>query len=282
MADIIWGLAVVGMVAFGAFGLTLFLTRKLPRYANDLLAFLVVLLIFAYIRYLWYHPRLATILPFSNLVIVGNWFPVVAGALGGLAWRRIPGKYWRKSFFIGGLSFASIYSVVWPLLGETPSCMNIWKNQICVQTTAKTCTPACAATLLRKHGIYTTEREMADLCLTRSGTTWQGLYRGLKIKTAGTPWDVEVLDCDASRIMEMYKQPMIVSVGLPSKSSDRIAMNEWGWKPGIGHSVVYMGDVYAGRIMVADPTPNVGMEDWSVDEFQYLYRGTAMRLVKRP
>src|SRR5260221_7046371 len=44
-------------------------------------------------------------------------------------------------------------------------------------------------TTLFRSGISATEQEMADLCITRRGTYWQGLYRGLKLKTAGTLWE---------------------------------------------------------------------------------------------
>lgn len=282
MADLLWGFLVVCVVAFGTFGLTLSLSRRVPRYVSDLLALSVVALIFAYIRFVWYQTRLVDLLPYSNVVILGNWFPIAAGSLGGFAWHRIPGRIWRKSLFVGSLSAASVYSMIWPLVGQIPHCMDVWQNGICVQTTSKTCTPACAATLLQTHGIEATEGEMAQLCLTREGTTWMGLYRGLKLKTSGTEWDVEVLSGDTRDLLANIDSPVILSVGLPSRSlHSQHVSNEWGWKNGIGHSVILMRRSIRNRVLIADPTPDVGWEDWTSEELRFLYRGTAMRLVKR-
>jgi hypothetical protein len=283
MADIYWGLIVISSLGVGFFILTLIATRRLPRYIDDIIALLVVVAIFGYIRFVWYNPRLVSWLPFSNLIIVGNWFPIAAGVLGGLAWRRMPGRVYRKSIVVGALAGTSLYSLVCPLLGDLPQCLDVWRDGICVQTTARTCTPACAATLLRSHGIEATEREMAELCLTREGTTWLGLYRCLKAKTKGTPWDVEVMSCDSETILLDRQHPMILSVGLPSvvPGSMQLAMNEWGWKRGIGHSVIMLPNRNRTAVRIIDPTPGVGYENWAVNDIQYLFRGTAVRLVKR-
>jgi hypothetical protein len=109
-----------------------------------------------------------------------------------------------------------------------------------------------------------------------------GLYRGLKLKTHGTQWDVEVLTSSADQLLKMGTTPMILSVGLPARESQEMhnMMTEWGWQPGVGHSVVLMPN--GPRLIVADPTPAVVKERWSRADLRHLYRGTAMRLVKRP
>lgn len=283
MSDIYWGFALIGGLGLGIFFTTVWVSRKLPRYVSDPLALAVVVTIFAYIQFLWYNTRLVAFLPFSNLIILGNWFPLAAGALGGLAWQRIPGRIVRKSIFVGGLASTSAYSLVCPVLGDPPLCVNVWHQEICVQTTARTCTAACAATLLRAHGVFTTEREMATLCLTRRGTTWLGLYRGLKLKTEDTPWDVDVISCDGDQLLAESHGPIILSVGLPPspRGAHEVAMNEGGWKHGVGHSVILLRPTPEGRVLIADPTPEVGLEEWTLGDVRTLYRGTAMRLVKR-
>jgi hypothetical protein len=124
---------------------------------------------------------------------------------------------------------------------------------------------------------------MSKLCLTREGTTWLGLYRGLKVKTQGTPWDVEVISCNADQLLFNRHHSMILSVGLPptGPGSQQLAMNEWGWKRGIGHSVIMLRYVRRSGVRVIDPTPGVGYEDWAFGDVRYLFRGTAIRLVKR-
>jgi hypothetical protein len=284
MADLYLGVAIIAAVSAVAFAFSFDLGRRCTRPLADLIVLGMVVGIFAYIQFLWYDVRLVQLLPFSNLIVLGNWFPVAASALAGFAWHLIPGRVWRKSFSATGLITAAFYSLLWPLYGSPPDCERAWTaDGICLQTTAKTCTPACAATVLRRCGIEATEAEMAELCLTREGTTWQGLYRGLKRKTAGTGWDVEVLQCDAADVLAMGEQPVILSVGLPktTTTNQQAATAEWGWMPGIGHSVTLLGRSNHGRYVIADPAPGIGREEWTANELRYLFRGTAMRLVRR-
>jgi len=198
MSDLIVGYVIIACAAAGLFVLTCWGTRSwTPRHC-ELAAVAVVVLLIAYIRTLWYDTRLAELLPYPNLIVVGNWLPLFAAVLAGLVWRRTAGAIVRRSHTTVELALAGSLAAVFPLLGSVPDCENHWdKLGTCLQTTRYTCSPAAAATLLRKHGIESTEQEMAELCLTRHGTSWQGLYRGLKLKTAGTPWDVEVCRCSA-------------------------------------------------------------------------------------
>ena len=114
------------------------------------------------------------------------------------------------------------------------TCGNRWDQQgICRQTTPYTCTPACAATVLKMHGIPATEQELAELCLTRRGTTWQGLYRGLKRKTANTPYEVEVLSRSADSLRRLTPDCMVLTVGLPHGADvDPIYEQQYSWTRG--------------------------------------------------
>src|SRR6185503_4577529 len=62
---------------------------------------------------------------------------------------------------------------------------------ICHQTSGYSCSPASAAMLLHQAGIPATEREMAELCVTRcgnssvAGTSDSGAMRGLRLKMQG-------------------------------------------------------------------------------------------------
>ena len=90
MADLYLGFALIGGLAVILFATSLWISYRAPRFLNEVLALLVVAGMFFYIQHLWYNVRLATILPTSNLIVVGNWLPLVAGILGGLAWRPHP------------------------------------------------------------------------------------------------------------------------------------------------------------------------------------------------
>jgi hypothetical protein len=285
MADLYVGLVVLGGLTIVLFGGSLWCSYRISRLLSDLLAMFVVAVMFFYIRHLWYDVRLARILPFSNLIVIGNWLPPLAGLLAGFAWRRIYGRIYRKTICTSALAVAASYAAVLPILGEPPACFNEWdRDGICLQTTQFTCTAASAATLLRLHGIEATEAEMADLCLTRQGTTWMGLYRGLKQKTRGTRWDVEAIECEATEIRDKAIKPMILSVGMGAEvtARDETRLAEWGWRPGQEHSVLLLGQGGFGQFKIADPTPGYGIEVWSASDLEELFQGTAVRLIERP
>ncbi len=285
MTDLYVGLVILGGLTIAMFLGSLWCSHRISRVLSDLLAILVVVVMFFYIQLLWYNVRLTAILPFSNLVVIGNWLPPLAGLLAGFAWTRIYGRIVRKTLCTSALAVVAGYAAISPMLGEPPRCFDEWdKDGICLQTTQHSCTPASAATLLRLHGIEATEGEMAELCLTRDGTTWMGLYRGLKQKTRGTRWDVEVIECTAAEISRTSTEPMILSVGLGKKIAkrDESRFAEWGWRPGRGHSVLLLGAGPLGGFKIADPTPGYGIEMWSATNLNELFQGTAVRLVERP
>jgi hypothetical protein len=285
MADLYIGLAILGGLSIAVFVGSLWCSYRISRVLSDLLAILVVVVMFFYIRHLWYNVRLTAILPFSNLVVIGNWLPPLAGLLAGFAWRRIYGRIVRKTLCTSALAGVAGYAAVLPMLGEPPRCFDEWDGDgICLQTTQHSCTPASAATLLRLHGIAATEEEMAELCLTREGTTWMGLYRGLKRKTQGTRWDVEVIECRAGELPRTPTEPMILSVGLGPDIAgrDESRFAEWGFRPGQGHSVLLLSGSAPGGFKIADPTPGYGIETWSTMNLEELFQGTAVRLVERP
>jgi len=108
-----------------------------------------------------------------------------------------------------------------------------------------------------------------------------GLYRGLKLKTKGTKWDVELVRCSADEVHKYADVPMIADVGLEANAPiDAAFRNEFGWAPGIRHSVVLL---LSGnhRLSVIDPSPQIGREEWSDEGLQLLWRGHGLRLVSR-
>ena len=279
MTDIYFGLALIGGLSALLFFWALTLSRQVPRPYIDGLAVLTVAGLLLYTRFLWDSLLLCQWLPFSNLIVVGNWFPLSAAFLAGLAWQRVPGRIVRKALSVTALMGAASFSAVYPLLGAAPDCGKSWLGDVCLQTSSQTCSPASAATLLRAYGIAATEQEMADLCLTRGGTTWPGLYHGLKAKTEGTIWDVQAFEWTVDDLRSRT-DPAILSVGLEKGGRfDPAYEREWGWTPGVAHTVVYFRYWNAHRIDMADPS--VGRELWSEDDLRLLWRGRGMRLVRR-
>lgn len=283
MVDLYFGLAILVLVAVAAFWMARRLTRNGPGYRCELLAIQVMLLMGWYTLHLWHQFSMARLLPFANLVIIGNWFLPFSGFMAGLAWHRVHGHPLRRLFVVLALPGAAFYSAIYPILGDKPACADHWHDGICLQTTSHTCSPASAATLLLNHGIPATEQEMVDLCLTRGGTTWAGLYRGLKYKTAGTPWDVEFFECSIEDLRlqwERDRRPMILSVGIERGEVIRPEyVTEWGLIPGLPHSVVLFRMVPNNVVVVGDPAQ--GREVWAWRDMLNLWHGQGIRLVPR-
>lgn len=280
MGDIYLGLSILAAVSAATFGVGRAIARRVSRQATNWLSFLAVAALFGYITCLWDNTLLVGLLPFSNLIVLGNWFPLETGFLGGLVSAQSTTPTWRRGLTVVGLQLAAIYVVVFPMLGIAPQCGHAWSDGICLQTTKQTCSAASAATLLKLHGIDATEQELADLCFTRHGTNWMGLYRGLKKKTADTEWDVEVFTGSADELRGL-NSPAILSVGLNNEASaDRIYQAELGWRPGLRHSVVLLAFV-TDLVEIGEPTPEAGRERWTTRDLQELYLGQGMRLVRR-
>jgi hypothetical protein len=282
--DLAWGFALMGALAAVLFLASAALARRLSRPAVTGLAIFVVGALLLYIRSIWYDVRIAHWLPFSNLIVVGNWLPLLAAVLAGLAWEQARESSWRRFGFTAALGLTAGYALFYPVLGSVPKCEDRWDWMgNCLQTTNFTCSAASAATLLKAHGIQASEQEMADLCLTRRGTSWQGLYRGLKLKTAGTKWDVQVVACSCEELPGLHERPMIISVGLDSSApGDTDFTREFGWVPGVNHSVILHGFTNFGCAVIADPTQELSREQWDEETLKVLWRGYAIRLVERP
>jgi hypothetical protein len=283
MEDLHLSLAIIASLALGVFRSMWAFASRLGESQKNLAAVLVVAWMICYGGFLWDHPFLADWIPFSSLIVLANWFPIFLLALAGVVAQTEQLQWWRKDILLGVIGCSACFALVKPMLGSPPTCRNEWTPEgDCVQTTEYTCSPASAATLLRAYGIPATEGEMAQLCLTRKGTSWMGLYRGLKLKTENTMWDVEVIECSPTDLHAIYKRPMILNVGLPAdaKPSDELC-REYGWQPGMCHSVVLLGYRDSTHWRIADPTPTVGREVWNIATIHKLWQGKAIRLVER-
>lgn len=281
MLDIYLGLLLLLLASAAAFLVAARFPRTSSKRQGQILTLACMLGTAAYAVWIRDSVLLARCLPFSNLIVLGNWFPIAAVILAGLAWRHASGGWIRKTWPVAALGLVAVFAAAQPLVGTPPACGNRWDDTgICRQTTPYTCTAACAATVLSMHGIPATEQEMAELCLTRRGTTWQGLYRGLKRKTAGTPFDVEVVSCSAEDLRGYTPDCLVITVGLPA-SGDFAPIYEqrYRWTRGTMHTVLLFDFVAGDRLEMADP--DVGREQWTVDDLRVLYRGRGLRLVSR-
>lgn len=172
MLDVYIGLLVVLIASVAIFVVAARLPRVSSRRQGQLLAASCMAGTALYALFLRDSALMVRWLPFSNLIVIGNWYPIAAAAIAGLAWRHSTGRWLRRSWPVMALGAVALFAAIHPLLGTTPDCDDRWDEQgVCRQTTPFTCTAACAATMLKMHGIPANEQEMAQLCFTRRGTT---------------------------------------------------------------------------------------------------------------
>lgn len=245
-----------------------------------LLQIFVAILMAGYLYWLMDSPLLVTLIPHSSAIILSNWLPLMGAFFAGICFRTVAISAVRRAFLTTALLSLCTYSLMSPLLGDSPRCAEVDYERILeFQTTEQTCSPACAAGLLRLHGIHATERELSRLCLTRQGTHWLGLYRGLKLKTQGTPWDVVVEKISGDELRDGMHSPGILSLTFGDVVSQ--ARIEEGFQSDVGHSVISLGKTASGNLQVFDPSPDYGFECWNRDTLQDVESAILVRLVSR-
>jgi hypothetical protein len=281
MNDLVIGILIIGLISALLLVGMLRLSKLLSSRLSNLLAIFVIALMLTYDLLIEDNVTLTHLLPFSNAIVLGNWVPLFVAMLAGLLWGRIVGSWLRRSFVIGSLVIVCLIATYRPILSAPPKMNDRWEMGVCLQTSQASCAPAAAATLLALHGIKTTEQEMALLCLTSErGTSMLGLWRGLKLETAGTDFDVYMFN-DGTLDDLKRGEPVLISVEL---KQDSLAMAKYltpkGWLLGVPHTVVVLGFRPDGRILVADPAIGIDDKPWTVDDLAVLWHGVGARLVR--
>jgi hypothetical protein len=166
------------------------------------------------------------------------------------------------------------------MLGKAPNCdVTIKATQLLEpQSTEHTCSAACAAGLLKMHGIQATEEELSELCLTRRGTHWLGVYRGLKLKTAGTEWDVVVEEIRGTDLLSHKNLQGILALSFVCDEEDSL---ETGFGMDVGHTVISFGVTPIRTVGVFDPSPDFGFESWNDRIIAEIDKAILLRLVSR-
>ena len=304
MRDLYLALLIMIALSAGMFALGAFTAARAARAARRravTLTILVLLLLIFFATSLWDSLLMARLLPFSSAVVLGNWIPPLTALLAGLTWSLLRERRQSRLVLVPAILLVAVIKSYAPLNGAPPPPLrDRWAGDACVQTSDSSCSAAAAATLLRAHSAATavataqsvaegrlresiaaTEREMAELCLTRrTCTTMLGLYRGLKLKTAGTRWDVQPFAGSDALLRLPGGRPVLIAVGLPAGgAADRRFGRDYGWSNGARHTVVLFGYSGDGKVDVADPS--VGREQWFSRDLTVLYRGQGLRLVPK-
>lgn len=253
-----------------------------PRGQSTMLGLaLSVLAMFYFLYYgngqlLW-----ARFVPSSAAIIYTNLASLFAAAGAGWAWRLPNTPNWRRSGLCLLMISASLVSIFWPLLSialrPPPAGGDDWQHGVAMQTSWATCSPAAAATLFGAEDIEVSERELIPLCLTdNSGTPTLGLYRGLKLVAQRHERPVEIVDTSLEQLIEDDDWPVLIAVELPYGVEDRRYVEQWGWIPGLGHSVVVFDRTADDQYAIGDPS--VGFELWSRADMELLWHGNGIRI----
>jgi hypothetical protein len=282
VGDIYIATALVGAASLVTLLLGLRLGRRLGPRAATFACVLIVGLIVLHVRFVSGRLWVTRVVPASSAVVLGNALLPAVAALAGLAWRLVPGGVPRRLLVIGPLVGLCAYGAFAPAFPRASlELVDRWRDDVCLQTSPATCAPAASATLLRAHRIDTTESEMAWLCLTgMRGTSDLGLYRGLRVKTRGTPWAVTAFHTDVEGLRQLTG-PAILTVRLEAGADvDPRYEQLWGWTPGVSHTVVFFGFTDDGeKVVIGDP--GTGREHWSVRDLHVLWHGDGLRLAAR-
>lgn len=291
MADLRLAMALMALLSVVSFlGVRRLCAKAGPR-TLDTLAAAVVLMIGVYIRFVWGQLWIVKWIPLPSVVILANWFPVLLGILAAILWLRmqsysVPRRMPIQLLLVG----VTVWSEIYVIPREPPKCRNEWIEptaeipfRICLQTTDYTCSAAAAATILDSLGVPSSEKEMAELCLTGEGTTWLGLYHGLSIRLQGTGFGVEFFEGNLADLDEATADfPVLLCCRLSNEVD--IANPDYradaGWKLGVAHSTVLFGrvkDVY----VVGDPSQK-HVELWSEQDVANLWTGEGLRIVTSP
>jgi len=104
-----------------------------------------------------------------------------------------------------------------------------------------------------------------------------GVYRGLKLKTAGTEWDVRVERFTGDDLAVLKSMPAVLSLNLDT--SDMPAHIDHGFHAEVGHSVVSLGSPGEDLLTIFDPSPDFGLEVWGRPLLKHVTSGVVLRLV---
>ncbi|MDB4794322.1 hypothetical protein OAG51_02760 [Pirellulaceae bacterium] len=295
MLDIYLGIAIMIVVSSLFNSFTLIIVSRFRRRIADFFAILAMFGMIIYIAFLWDKAEITWFVPYSNAIIVGNWFPIVTAVLSALVYHRIRQKGIRKYAPVIVLNLVGIYAMLHPIIGDTPICENkVDEFGDALQSSQYTCSPTSGVNLLKCYSIPSTESEMATLCLTKKsrqwlgfavsegGTSWMGLYRGLLLKLRGTRWKAVFLSESFDEFAATPRSPLIISLKLPRELAktdpDRYhILREEGWQPGLEHNVLFRG-FSENRNSAFITDPKIGQDEIQMNDFRSLWVGRGMSI----
>lgn len=155
-------------------------------------------------------------LPWTELSAAG------AGLLAGLvyAWLAVKGRSWRiavPALLLAGLFAPYMKAVVAPL--DPAELTGRCRDGVCLQSTASTCGPASAASILRLFNIEESEKTLAQEAYTSSGGT-ENWYLARALRRRGFPVEYVIAERPVTRL----PYPSVAGVTLPGGAGHFIAI----------------------------------------------------------
>ena len=155
-------------------------------------------------------------LPWTELAAAG------AGLLAGLvyAWLAVIGRSWRiavPALLLAVLFVPYMKAVVAPL--DAAGLIDHCRDGVCLQSTASTCGPASAATILRLFNIEDSEKTLAQEAYTSSGGT-ENWYLARALRRRGFTVDYAVLERPVAKL----PYPSVAGVRLPGGAGHYVAV----------------------------------------------------------
>jgi len=247
--------------------------------------------------YCWqFHAQLswASTIPFSSVVLWSNLAPVLLAFTAGLAidtsaLRRCLRPFCATSLILLAIGFLLVPLARPWLLAPRTAEQDQMSGFICLQSHESTCAPASAVTLLRLHGIDSSEKEMVNTCLTSElGTEALGLYRGLKIASQMRNLNVRLASRNPRNWVSSGQLPNIALVHFPEEEYGPIKKSQtssiqsrsshiqfFGDSRQEGHAVVVICRENGGWL-IADPA--FGLDHWSDESLGLRFTGDAIYL----
>lgn len=233
-------------------------------------ALLLTLLLVWVVR--WNGARLPLAVVLSPLMALefAYFLPTLALFLG-LAAGRVPRPETRRAlgFLAGVISLYAGFHLYLaadarslPQLSSSPP-----PAEVQAQTTGWSCGAASCVTLLKAHGIPSTEREMGELCMTLPyrGTTLPRFVRGLTLKLRGSRSPLRVRAAEGLTVSDLDTFPAPALLGIRGSIL-------------VGHAVVLLGRTPAGLYRIGDPLEGGKVVEIPREELEAKFAGDAVAL----
>ena len=238
------------------------ITRCTAQHQQILILLLCIALAMAYVLLARDSAWQIMCMPFTNTIVYGKWLFIIASFLAGLLSSSGIIRPLSRLILIPSMLLVGSMDFGEYILYPKPPIGNIVIDSIIGQSSDATCSPAACATFLRLYHVEVLEKDMVEACLTtKNGTPNQGIWRALKMNVP----DGYKVSVSHFRDYNSLPFPLLVNLKLEKSvyNSNRY-YGQWGWKPGVPHTVVLLGRADNGKLLVADPATGMDLWDYQI------------------